>query len=69
MTGDAWDFCLILEWADTFWYQADGLDNFEPDFRILLAQYCLDLARCFDACVKAHIAAFELNSKRKDLPV
>lgn len=66
MTGDAWDFCQILEWANVFW-QHD--DDFEPEFRITIAQNCFDLARSFDACVKAHLAAFELNSKRKDLPV
>lgn len=66
MIGDAWDFCQILEWSDQFWVD---YAEYDYQFRIELASAVVDLARCFDASVKAHTAAFNLNERVSNLSV
>jgi hypothetical protein len=66
MIGDSWDLNLILQWCDYFWVNEE---EYEDEFRIEIAGAILDLAKCFNACIKAHLAAYDLNIRRKDLAV
>lgn len=66
MMGDAWDFNQILQWCNFFWLVDDEYDS---EIRIEIASAIHDLAKCFDACLKAHLAAYDLNVARRDRPV
>lgn len=65
MMGDAWDSYQILLCCANFWLVDD---EHEGEFRVEIATAILDLAKCFDACIKAHLAAYDADVRRQDLP-